>query len=74
MQLVRHMLLADGISLDDHALMALPELYEHSRKGEYFGLKLFGIYMFDGLVQVRIHHVAYHVQLLNLSSRSSSSS
>lgn len=32
--------------------MALPELYEHSRKGEYFGLKLFGIYMFDGLVQV----------------------
>ncbi|KZT69864.1 phospholipid-translocating P-type ATPase [Daedalea quercina L-15889] len=37
--------------VDDHALMALPELYEHSRKGEYFGLRLFAIYMFDGLVQ-----------------------
>ena len=43
---------ANRVSSDDHALMALPELYEHSRKGEYFGLKLFGIYMFDGLVQV----------------------
>ncbi|KAH9832873.1 phospholipid-translocating P-type ATPase [Rhodofomes roseus] len=37
--------------VDDHALMALPELYDHSRKGEYFGLRLFAIYMFDGLVQ-----------------------
>ncbi|KZT02376.1 phospholipid-translocating P-type ATPase [Laetiporus sulphureus 93-53] len=36
---------------DDHILMALPELYSHSRRGEYFGTRLFLIYMFDGIVQ-----------------------
>ncbi|PCH37630.1 phospholipid-translocating P-type ATPase [Wolfiporia cocos MD-104 SS10] len=36
---------------DDHVLMTLPELYSHSRKGEYFGTKLFLVYMLDGVVQ-----------------------
>lgn len=38
---------------DDHVLMALPELYSHSRQGEYFNLKLFLLYMIDGCYQVR---------------------
>ncbi|KAI0766330.1 phospholipid-translocating P-type ATPase [Trametes elegans] len=37
--------------VDDHVLMALPELYAHSRRHEYFGTKLFIIYMLDGIVQ-----------------------
>ncbi|KAI0086431.1 phospholipid-translocating ATPase [Irpex rosettiformis] len=36
---------------DDHVLMDLPELYKHSRLGEYFNLKLFLIYMLDGAYQ-----------------------
>ncbi|KAI0374619.1 phospholipid-translocating P-type ATPase [Pilatotrama ljubarskyi] len=35
--------------LDDHVLMALPELYNHSRNHEYFGTKLFLVYMLDGV-------------------------
>ncbi|GJE96419.1 phospholipid-translocating P-type ATPase [Phanerochaete sordida] len=37
--------------VDDHVLMDLPELYKHSRQGEYFNLKLFLIYMIDGIYQ-----------------------
>ncbi|RPD56361.1 phospholipid-translocating P-type ATPase [Lentinus tigrinus ALCF2SS1-7] len=37
--------------VDDHVLMAMPELYRHSKNHEYFGTKLFLIYMFDALVQ-----------------------
>ncbi|TCD68462.1 hypothetical protein EIP91_010748 [Steccherinum ochraceum] len=40
--------------VDDHVLMALPELYRHSREGEYFTMKLFLIYMFDGLYQATV--------------------
>ncbi|THG99827.1 hypothetical protein EW026_g2586 [Hermanssonia centrifuga] len=36
---------------DDHVLMALPELYSHSRQGEYFSVKLFAQYMLDGAYQ-----------------------
>ncbi|EMD38048.1 hypothetical protein CERSUDRAFT_113198 [Gelatoporia subvermispora B] len=36
---------------DDHVLMALPELYRPSREGKYFGMGLFLVYMFDGVVQ-----------------------
>lgn len=32
--------------------MALPELYRHSRMGEYFNLKLFTLYMTDAAYQV----------------------
>ncbi|OCH92242.1 phospholipid-translocating P-type ATPase [Obba rivulosa] len=39
---------------DDHILMALPELYRHSREGEYFGMGVFLVYMFDGIVQSAI--------------------
>ena len=39
---------------DDHVLMDLPELYKHSRLGEYFNLKLFLVYMVDGAYQVCI--------------------
>ena len=33
--------------------MALPEMYRHSKRHEYFGTKLFLIYMFEALCQVR---------------------
>ena len=41
------------VFLDDHVLMALPEMYRHSKKHEYFGTKLFLTYMFEATVQVR---------------------
>ncbi|KAI0636462.1 phospholipid-translocating P-type ATPase [Trametes polyzona] len=40
--------------VDDHVLMAMPELYKHSMNHEYFGTKLFLIYMLDGVVQSAI--------------------
>ncbi|CAL1705702.1 unnamed protein product [Somion occarium] len=40
--------------VDDHVLMDLPELYAHPRRGEYFSLKLFVIYMIDGVYQSAI--------------------
>ncbi|TBU65246.1 phospholipid-translocating P-type ATPase [Dichomitus squalens] len=40
--------------VDDHVLMALPELYRHSKNHEYFGTKLFLVYMFDGVLQSAI--------------------
>jgi phospholipid-translocating ATPase len=33
--------------------MALPELYRYGREGHWFNMKLFLVYMFDGIVQVR---------------------
>ncbi|KAH8099600.1 phospholipid-translocating P-type ATPase [Cristinia sonorae] len=41
-------------TVDDHVLMALPELYAHARKGEYFGVRLFLVYMLDGIYQSAI--------------------
>ena len=32
--------------------MALPELYRHGRQGEYFNIRIFLVYMLDGVVQV----------------------
>lgn len=43
-----------GVS-DDHDLMAFPELYRHGREGRWFGLKLFGVFMFEGVYQVFLH-------------------
>lgn len=40
--------------LPDHVLMAVPELYERSRKGSYFGTRLFLIYLVDALWQSAI--------------------
>lgn len=39
---------------DAEVLMALPELYNFGRKGHWFGLKWFAIYMLDAVVQVRL--------------------
>ena len=33
--------------------MALPELYRHSKRHEYFGTKLFIIYLLEAFAQVR---------------------
>ncbi|KAF9447871.1 phospholipid-translocating P-type ATPase [Macrolepiota fuliginosa MF-IS2] len=40
--------------LDARVLMAVPELYHYGRKGSWFGMRLFFLYMFDGLVQSTI--------------------
>ncbi|OBZ69329.1 Phospholipid-transporting ATPase DNF1 [Grifola frondosa] len=55
--------------LDDHVLMALPELYRHGRQGEYFGTKLFLIYMFDGVVQSAIIFFLIFYTYISISSR-----
>lgn len=38
--------------LDSHVLVQVPEIYHYGRKGTWFGMRLFFVYMFDGLVQV----------------------
>jgi phospholipid-translocating ATPase len=38
--------------VDDHVLMALPELYRYGREGKWFGNKLFTVFMLEGVVQV----------------------
>ena len=48
---------------DDHVLMAMPELYRHSKNHEYFGTKLFLIYMLDAVMQVR-HRFVHGVSLV----------
>ncbi|KAF8237704.1 phospholipid-translocating P-type ATPase [Tricholoma matsutake] len=40
--------------VDAEVLMALPELYNFGRKGHWFGLKWFAIYMLDAVVQSAI--------------------
>lgn len=40
--------------LPDHVLMAIPELYERSRRGSYFGVRLFLIYLVDALWQAAV--------------------
>ncbi len=37
---------------DDHVLMALPQLYRYGREGKWFGVKLFSVFMMEGVVQV----------------------
>jgi hypothetical protein len=38
--------------VDDHVLMAIPELYRYGREGKWFGVKLFTVFMTEGVVQV----------------------
>lgn len=38
--------------VDDTVLMALPELYRFGREGRWFGLRIFILYMIDGVYQV----------------------
>ncbi|KAF5358414.1 hypothetical protein D9756_001292 [Leucocoprinus leucothites] len=37
--------------LDSHVLMQVPEIYHYGREGTWYGMELFFVYMFDGLVQ-----------------------
>ncbi|KAG5643212.1 hypothetical protein DXG03_001330 [Asterophora parasitica] len=37
--------------LDSHILMQVPELYHYGRRGTWFGLRSFFVYLFDGLYQ-----------------------
>ncbi|KDN45280.1 phospholipid-translocating P-type ATPase [Tilletiaria anomala UBC 951] len=46
-------------NIDDRVLMEVPELYKRSRKGSYFGLRLFLIYMLDGLWQSAVLYFFY---------------
>ena len=41
--------------VDDHVLMALPELYRYGREGKWFGVNLFTVFMFEGVIQVRLN-------------------
>ena len=43
---------ADRRPVDDHVLMAIPELYRYGREGKWFGTKLFSVFMLEGVVQV----------------------
>ena len=52
---------------DAKLLMDIPELYHYGRRGTWFNVKSFLIYMFDGFVQVRarghwFHRSNLHVQ------------
>lgn len=49
----RHPVVLIAVS-DAHILMDLPELYRFGREGSWFGIKWFIVYMFDGVVQVRL--------------------
>ncbi|KAF8077575.1 phospholipid-translocating ATPase [Lyophyllum atratum] len=40
--------------LDYHILMDVPELYHYGRRGTWFGLRSFFVYLFDGLYQSAI--------------------
>lgn len=40
--------------LPDHVLMQIPELYARSRKGTYFGLRLFLVYLVDAIWQAAV--------------------
>jgi phospholipid-translocating ATPase len=40
--------------VDDHVLMAIPELYRYGREGKWFGVKLFAVFMMEGIVQSAI--------------------
>jgi phospholipid-translocating ATPase len=40
--------------VDDHVLIALPELYHFGREGKWFGGKLFTVFMFEGVIQSAI--------------------
>jgi phospholipid-translocating ATPase len=40
------------LHIDADILMAVPELYRYGREGSWYGLRLFCIYMLDGIYQV----------------------
>jgi len=48
------MLLITTHATDSRVLMDVPQLYHYGREGTWFGTKPFLVYMFDGILQVRI--------------------
>ncbi|KAJ3576870.1 hypothetical protein NP233_g101 [Leucocoprinus birnbaumii] len=55
--------------LDSHVLMQVPEIYHYGREGSWFGMGLFFIYMFDGLVQSVIIFFFILYTYITLTSR-----
>jgi hypothetical protein len=53
------------VVLDANVLMALPELYSFGRKGHWFGLKWFTIYMLEAVLQVRLFAIG-ELSLINV--------
>ena len=41
--------------IDSHMLMDLPEVYHYGRRGTWFGLTSFFMYMLDGVVSVSFY-------------------
>jgi len=39
--------------IESEILMAFPQLYRFGREGHWFGMKLFSVYMLDGIYQVK---------------------
>ncbi|KAJ2929330.1 hypothetical protein H1R20_g7765, partial [Candolleomyces eurysporus] len=55
---------------DDHDLMAFPELYRFGREGRWFGMKVFGVFMFDGVFQSAVIFFLILYTYVTVSSRS----
>ncbi|KAF8912154.1 phospholipid-translocating ATPase [Gymnopilus junonius] len=56
--------------VDDHVLMAVPELYRYGREGKWFGLGQFTIYMFDAVYQSAIIYFLILYTYFSTSARS----
>jgi phospholipid-translocating ATPase len=54
--------------IDSHILMELPEVYHYGRRGAWFGLTSFFMYMLDGVVQVSFY-ILIVVDLLKVDVR-----
>ena len=50
--------------IDDDVLMKIPELYRFGREGKLFGIRLFVIYMVDGIYQVSECYKSSNAQVL----------
>jgi phospholipid-translocating ATPase len=44
--------ISDNCVSDSDVLMNIPELYHYGREGKWFGIRLFAVYMLDGVYQV----------------------
>ncbi|KAL1937625.1 hypothetical protein VTO73DRAFT_13011 [Trametes versicolor] len=56
--------------VDDHVLMAMPELYKHSMNHEYFGTKLFLIYVLEAVAQSAVIFFLILYSYMSTSARS----
>ncbi|KAF8969603.1 hypothetical protein BDZ97DRAFT_1794193 [Flammula alnicola] len=55
--------------IDDHVLMAVPELYWYGREGKWFGMRQFVVYMLDGIIQSAIIYFLILYTYISTSSR-----